>query len=456
MTDNRIKKIRVEIEKAYEEAQERVKLVKDVYWEGKVDAYRNVLCVFDLMQEEPVSEFLNTESMIESYKQRLISQANGVKNSPLIDMCLASYKHGINETLDTLDLSNVQRTTKDCKEPASEKKCMFTKDSYTDEDRKVLCEDCKERCEYNKKEEPASDDEIEKQFKVGDIVVYTSRHPAYSGLYLLGNPNDLSIGYSNANEPYQIALRNCTIASEDERRQFMRELNDNGYKWNENTLRMDKKEKPVSEEWIEELRTKLASLSKEDFKKVFDKYAINFDEEPVSRTPADIEAAMQEVEEKSRVFTEAHHGEDADTILAQMRGEEPVSEDLEEASKEWLSSQLDKSYSNYGEAKMMELTHFDGYAMLDAIDFGAKWQKNHLWKSAEGPDLPIFDREVIVLLDNGKVAFAHRPNPEGWDAKSIITEKVERYIPETYGKGGWNIPNVKWWLDCNMPKVEED
>lgn len=53
-------------------------------------------------------------------------------------------------------------------------------------------------------------------------------------------------------------------------------------------------------------------------------------EEPVNRTPADIESAMQEVEEKSRVFTEAHQGEDTDTILAQMRGEEPLSEDLEE------------------------------------------------------------------------------------------------------------------------------
>ena len=36
-------------------------------------------------------------------------------------------------------------------EPVSEKKCMFTKDSYTDEDRKVLCDDCKEKCEYSKK-----------------------------------------------------------------------------------------------------------------------------------------------------------------------------------------------------------------------------------------------------------------------------------------------------------------
>lgn len=54
--------------------------------------------------------------------------------------------------------------------------------------------------------------------------------------------------------------------------------------------------------------------------------------------------------------------------------EEPVSEDLEKASKEWLRPQLDNSYADYGEAKMMELTHFDGYAMLDAIEFGAKWK----------------------------------------------------------------------------------
>ena len=58
--------------------------------------------------------------------------------------------------------------------------------------------------------------------------------------------------------------------------------------------------------------------------------------------------------------------------------EEPVSDGLEEASKEWLRPQLDKSYANYGETKMMELTHFDGYAMLDAIEFGAKWKEEQM------------------------------------------------------------------------------
>ena len=56
--------------------------------------------------------------------------------------------------------------------------------------------------------------------------------------------------------------------------------------------------------------------------------------------------------------------------------EESVSEDLDRASREWLRPRLDEDYANYGEDKMMELTRFDGYAMLDAIEFGAQWQAN--------------------------------------------------------------------------------
>lgn len=50
------------------------------------------------------------------------------------------------------------------------------------------------------------------------------------------------------------------------------------------------------------------------------------------RTPADIEAAMQEVEAKSEAYTNAHKGERDDDVLSQMRGE-PVSDDLEEAAR---------------------------------------------------------------------------------------------------------------------------
>ena len=139
--------------------------------------------------------------------------------------------------------------------------------------------------------------------------------------------------------------------------------------------------------------------------------------------------------------------------------EEPVSEDLQKASEEWLAKQLDKSYAKYGERKMMELSHFDGYSMLDAIEFGVQWQKEHLWKLADGDDLPDIDREVIVLYqpypcegNEYAVSFAHRPNPDGWDGKNLLTDEIEHYTPETYDRGGWNIPNVMFWLDCELPK----
>jgi hypothetical protein len=188
-----------------------------------------------------------------------------------------------------------------------------------------------------------------------------------------------------------------------------------------------------------------------------------------------------------------------DELIKLSKCKEPVSEDLEEASKEWLAPQLDKSYVNYGEKKMMELTHFDGYAMLDAIEFGAKWQKakdesttedlgecinelskqfpevsfaklsriavrvakwqrENLWKPADGDDLPEIDREVIAIVDydfgHYKVVYAHRPNPNGWDGTNINTEEKEHFEPEIYDKGGWNQPHVLYWLDARLPYEE--
>lgn len=84
---------------------------------------------------------------------------------------------------------------------------------------------------------------------------------------------------------------------------------------------------------------------------------------------------------------------------------EPVSEDLEEASKEWLIPQLDKSYASYGENMMMELTHFDGYAMLDAIEFGAQWQKQQLMKSAV--------KGVVHHFGDDEIATIHYNDPKG-------------------------------------------
>lgn len=93
---------------------------------------------------------------------------------------------------------------------------------------------------------------------------------------------------------------------------------------------------------------------------------------------------------------------------------------------------------------------------------GAEWVLNNLWKPADGEDLPEFEREVVVFTQNFpddagimRVAIAHRPDPKGWDGKSIVTGKIEHYTPKTYDKGGWNIPDVKYWLDIELPKEIE-
>lgn len=88
---------------------------------------------------------------------------------------------------------------------------------------------------------------------------------------------------------------------------------------------------------------------------------------------------------------------------------------------------------------------------LRAVELG----RNNLWKPADGDDLPEIDREVIVLLSNNKVCYAHRPNLNGWDGRNILTGEVDHYTPKTYDKGGWNIPDVRWWLDLDLPNMEE-
>ena len=97
-------------------------------------------------------------------------------------------------------------------------------------------------------------------------------------------------------------------------------------------------------------------------------------------------------------------------------------------------------------------------AMLHVLEKGVKQGRreilNNLWKPAGGNNLPEVDREVIVLLSNNKVCFAHRPQ-EYWDGTNIETGETTRHYPKRYDKGGWNIPDVKWWLDLDLPNMEE-
>jgi len=122
---------------------------------------------------------------------------------------------------------------------------------------------------------------------------------------------------------------------------------------------------------------------------------------------------------------------------------------------------LNKAHSLSEKAEVIGKTMPKSSIIAASIDM-AEWVLNNLWKRADGDDLPEIDREVIVFtqpypLEGNEyaVSFAHRPNPDGWDGKSLTSGKVEHYTPKTYGEGGWNIPDVKWWLDCLMPKEIE-
>ena len=132
----------------------------------------------------------------------------------------------------------------------------------------------------------------------------------------------------------------------------------------------------------------------------------------------------------------------------------PTWHDVEDACK------LGAKWQEKQDQSTIELA--EDHAMLAGMNKMEEQIMKNLWKPADGDDLPIIDREVIVLtqpypLVNSEytVSFAHRPNPDGWDGKSVTTGKVEHYTPKTYGKGGWNIPDVKFWLDCLLPNMED-
>ena len=98
----------------------------------------------------------------------------------------------------------------------------------------------------------------------------------------------------------------------------------------------------------------------------------DWQEKPVNRTPAEVESAMQEVEEKSMAFTEAHKGESSDKILAQTRGEEPVSDDLEEEIKRYV---YDPYFDLNGVAVKGATSYLTVEDVADIARHFANWQK---------------------------------------------------------------------------------
>lgn len=105
--------------------------------------------------------------------------------------------------------------------------------------------------------------------------------------------------------------------------------------------------------------------------------------------------------------------------------------------------------------------NFESHAAESACMEMYEWTRQNLWKDAQGDDLPEIDREVIVLVKALpehedsllKVSFGHRPNPDGWNGKNIITGEVSHFEPKTYDKGGWSLPDVVYWLDYDINEL---
>lgn len=175
----------------------------------------------------------------------------------------------------------------------------------------------------------------------------------------------------------------------------------------------------------------LASLQEEPAPKIL--------EDMLNATPP-AESLGISAEEHDKIIDQCLYGKEPEMVdIDDLPKEKPISEELEKAMQH-------NAPDNIG---IDDLLYW-----RNGFITGAKWQKENLWKPADGDDLPEIDREVIALLDNDKVVFAHRP-PEYWDGKDIITGKVTRNYVERYDKGLWNIPNVKYWLDVNLPKQED-
>ena len=230
-------------------------------------------------------------------------------------------------------------------------------------------------------------------------------------------------------------------------------------------------------------------------------------EELVSKPLVDIEIPFgidSELIEETITIPESCHAVIEGNKVVIRKGEEPVSDNLERAAEEYAYNNWQSDDYHDGASEGLEfdpIGHTRKTFIADAewqmqnfiigenleevinnlskrypeVSFAklsrivvhvARWQKEQdaklsevketLWKDAQGDNLPEIGREVIALIQDCKgmykIVFAHRPNPDGWDGKSLSTGEVFHYEPKTYDKGGWNMPDVKYWLDIDLPK----
>ena len=151
-------------------------------------------------------------------------------------------------------------------------------------------------------------------------------------------------------------------------------------------------EEPVSEEWIEELRTKLDSMSKEDFKKVFDKYAVDFNEEPVS----------EELEEAAIEYCGGNKGSDARVRGGFLAG------------AKWQKEQFEKDYTNLCKG----IATAKGLAVAMAYNKGVADAKEQLMANAV---------DVTVHIDAGGYPYIPQMELYDYDNDVPLAKEGDKY-----------------------------
>ncbi len=86
-----------EDEKIKEDLIQWINEFPDTIWRGH---YKKGIIAW-LEKQGNKSVNIDIESMLSSYKQRLKSQG-GVENSPIVNMCLTAFRHGVETALETI------------------------------------------------------------------------------------------------------------------------------------------------------------------------------------------------------------------------------------------------------------------------------------------------------------------------------------------------------------------
>ena len=123
-----------------------------------------------------------------------------------------------------------------------------------------------------------------------------------------------------------------------------------------------------------------------------------------------------QVEPAKASVDEANKGKTSEQILAEMRGEEPVSEDLEEAVNDYTRKVLERTNCLIG-------NQFVGEEISKAVKFGANWQKEQMLKKSFGATVCKYLNTYFKEIDKDAIRQALRKYTNGDRVRVLIIKQ---------------------------------